>query len=129
MNFRNRKLVITVRTLFGLFLIFSGVGGFMAASNGMQGVPPDMIPMTQNLWDIGIFQMIKTTEILAGLMFVLGFLPALAAIFFAPIAIGIIVVNSLVAPEGLIMGFIVVALNIYMGYVYWDKYRALFSRN
>ncbi len=127
MNFRNKYLLITIRTLFGLFLIFSGVAGFLAGKS-MQGVPPDMIPTMQTLWNTGIFQMIKVTEIVAGLMFVTGFLPALAAIFVAPIAIGIIVVNSMIAPNMVISGVIVCLLNAYLGYAYWDKYKALFKR-
>ena len=128
MNFRNRYLLITIRTLFGLFLIFSGVAGFLAAGKSMEGVPPDMVESTKVLWNTGIFQMIKVTEIVAGLMLVTGFLPALAAIFVAPIAVGIIVVNSMIAPSYVISGVIVCLLNAYLGYAYWDKYKALFKR-
>ncbi len=127
-NFRNKYLVTTIRVIFGLFMIFSGVGGFMAAFNSWQGVPENMISYTQTLWDIGIFQMIKVTEIVAGIMLVVGFLPALAAIFFAPISIGIIVFNALVSPENLPFGIVVCLLNMYLGYAYWDKYKALFKR-
>ena len=127
MNFRNKYLLRTIRTLFGLFMIFSGVSGLLAGSS-MNGVPADMVPMTQMLWKTGIFQMIKVTETVAGLMLVTGFLPALAAIFIAPIAIGIIVVNSRVAPAYLPIGFLVVVLNAYIGYAYWPKYKALFAR-
>lgn len=127
MNFRNKYLLITIRTLFGLLLIFSGVMGFLAGKT-MEGVPPDMIPTMQILWNTGIFQMIKVTETVAGLMLVIGFLPALAAIFIAPIAVGIVVVNSMIAPDFIISGVIVCLLNAYLGYAYWDKYKALFKR-
>jgi len=103
------------------------VAGFLAGKS-MQGVPPDMIPTMQTLWNTGIFQMIKTTEIVAGLMFVTGFLPALAAIFVAPIAVGIIIVTSRIAPGNVIAGVNVCLLNAYIGYAYWDKYKALFKR-
>src|SRR5574342_446852 len=129
MNFRNKYLLITIRTLFGLFMIFSGVMGFLAMSSGsMEGVPPEMVEATKVLVGTGIFHMIKVTEIVAGLMLVTGFLPALAAIFLAPIAIGIIVVNSMIAPNMVISGIIVSILNAYIGYAYWDKYKALFKR-
>jgi len=127
MNFRNRYLIITIRTLFGLMLIFSGVMGFLAGSS-MEGVPPEMAEATNVLLKTGIFQMIKVTEIVAGLMLVTGFLPALAAIFVAPIAVGIVVVNSMIAPSMVISGIIVCLLNAYLGYAYWDKYKALFKR-
>lgn len=94
----------------------------------MEGVPPEMIESTKVLFNTGIFQMIKVTETVAGLMLVIGFLPALAAIFIAPIAVGIVVVNSMIAPNFIISGVIVCLLNAYLGYAYWDKYKALFKR-
>ncbi len=128
MQLRHRYVVIAVRTLFGLFLLMSGVTGLMAGMRGMQGVPEPMIPASQHLWDVGIFQMIKTTEVVAGLMLVAGFLPALAAIFIAPIAVGIIVFTSRVAPSLMPTGIIICLFDAYLGYVYWDKYKALFTR-
>ncbi len=126
-NFRNRKLLITIRTLLGLMFLMSGVTGLLAGK-AMQGVPAPMIVVLQSLWSSGIFQMIKVTEMVAGLMLVLGFLPALAAIFLAPVCIGIIVFNAMLAPAYLVSGIVVSILNAYLGYAYWDKYKALFVR-
>ncbi len=127
MNFRNRKLVITIRTLLGLMFVFSGVSGLMAGAE-MKGVPEPMIAVSQQLWHMGIFQMIKMTEIVGGAMLVLGFLPALAAIFVAPICVGIIVFDLHVAPAFLPAGIVVSAMTSYLGYAYWEKYKALFQR-
>lgn len=127
MNFRNRYLVMTIRILFGLMLVFSGVMGLLGGRSA-EGIPPAMVPAVQVLWDSGLFHMIKVTEIVAGLMLVTGFLPALAAIFIAPIGVGIVIFNSMLAPNLVISGVIVCLLNAYLGYVYWNKYKALFSR-
>ncbi len=127
MNYRNPKVVITVRVLLGLFLIFSGISGLMAGTD-MTGVPAPMVPYTKAFYEAGIFHMIKITEIVTGLMFVTGFLPALAAVMFAPLCVGIIVFNSSVAPEFLPAGVIVTVMNIYLGYAYFDKYRPMFAR-
>lgn len=127
MNYRHPKLVLIVRIVFGVFMIFSGVGGLMAGST-MQGIPEAMIPTMKVFWATGIFHMIKITEIVAGLMLLVGFLPALAAIFFAPISIGILVFNATTTPANLPMGIIVTLLNVYLGYIYWDKYKALFQK-
>jgi uncharacterized membrane protein YphA (DoxX/SURF4 family) len=127
MNFRHKYLVITVRTLLGLLLVFSGVTGFLAGKE-MQGVPEPMIPSSQSLWSMGLFQMIKTTEIVAGLMLICGFLPALAAIFVAPLGIGILVFNAMIAPAYLAGGIVVCLLDAYLGYAYWDQYEPLFAR-
>ena len=127
MNFRNKYLLITLRTLFGLLLIFSGVSGLMMGDS-TEGVPEALIPITQALQASGIMHMIKVTETIAGIMFLVGFLPALAAIFTAPIGIGIIVFNAMLAPEYILIGIIFSLWNAYFGYAYWDKYRALFKR-
>ncbi|MEK7672876.1 MAG: hypothetical protein AAB373_03255 [Patescibacteria group bacterium] len=129
MSARNKYLVNTLRTLFGLFMLFSGVSGLWLAYTGsMEGMPEAMIPVVEGLKDNGIFYMIKITEAVAGLMLALNLLPALGVIFLAPIAVGIIVFNSFVAPQYVISGVIVALLEIYFGYVYWAKYKALFTR-
>lgn len=129
MNLRNKYLSNTIRTLFGLFMFFSGVSGlWMIFKGSTEGVPPELIDLMGNLQSSGILHMIKITEAVAGAMLVLNFLPALAAIFIAPIAIGIIVFNAMLSPQFVIMGVIVAVLNAYLGYIYWEKYKALFTR-
>lgn len=129
-NFRNKYLRITIRVLLGLMFLGSGISGWMSGLNHMQGVPEAMIPSSQSLWDAGIFQMIKTTEIVAGLMLVTGFLPWLAAIAVTPICVGIFVFNlNLHVPGGYYMsGIIVSLLTLYLGYAYWEKYKPLFRK-
>lgn len=128
MNYRNRGLIITVRTLLGIVFVFSGVGGLLTGSD-VSNIPEPMASITTALWTAGFFQMIKITELLAGLMLLVGFLPALAAIILAPVGIGIIVVNTMLMPSFLIVAVIISLLLAYLGYAYWDKYRALFERN
>ncbi len=126
-NFRNRRIITTLRILLGLMFLGSGISGLMAGFD-MQGVPEPMIAVSRSLWSMGIFQMIKITEIVAGLMLVAGFLPALALLFVAPICIGIIVFDLHVAPAYIASGIVVTLLTGYLGYAYWDKYAALFTR-
>ncbi len=126
-NFRNRKLVLTVRILLGLMFLGSGIGGLLSGSS-LQGVPEQMIPTMRVLLDSGIFHMIKLTEIVSGLMLVFGIFPALAAIFVAPICVGIIVFTASVSPENIWGGFVVGPLTMYLGYAYWEQYRPLFKR-
>ncbi len=131
-DFRNRWLVGVLRTLLGLFILMSGVTGLMAAmSPDLKGIPSEAIPTMKVLFDTGLLHMIKITEIVVGLMLIANFLPALAAIFLAPISIGVLVFNM--SAETLPAGAIpttafLILLNVYLGYVYWDKYKALFVR-
>ena len=129
MNFRNKKLVLTVRILLGLMFVFSGVSGMAAGLTGMEGkIPAPMLTTQMQLWDMGIFQMIKITEIVAGLMLIFGFLPALALLFVAPICVGIIVYDLFTVPAYLMSGIVVSLMTAYLGYAYWDKFKGLFER-
>ena len=96
--------------------------------NSTKGVPLAMVPIMQTLWTSGLFQMIKVTEIVAGLMLVIGFLPALAMLFIAPISVGVVVFNSQLAPEVWPVGLVLCLFTAYFGYAYWEKYQALFVR-
>lgn len=127
MNLRHPKLILAVRVLLGLFILFSGVSG-LAAGSSMEGIPEPMVPVMKVLWQTGIFHMIKVTEAVAGLMLVVGFLPALALLFLAPICVGVIVFNGAMSPQYLPAGIIVSVLTAYLGYAYWDKYKAIFER-
>ena len=129
MNYRNRKVVITVRTLLGLFLIMSGVSGLMVGDD-LTKIPAPMVPYMRTLLDTGLFYMIKITELVAGAMLVIGFLPALATLFVAPLCVGILVFHVFVSPAigDMWCGLLLTVLTIYLGYAYWDKYKTLFSR-
>lgn len=127
-NFRNRYLVITVRVLLGLMFLFSGVTGILAASNGMQGVPEVMVISQWQLWDMGIFQLIKITEIVAGIMLITGFLPALALLFISPICVGLFAYDLSVAPGYFAGPIVITVMTAYLGYAYWDKFKAIFQR-
>lgn len=108
-------------------LLGSGIGGLMGGRS-MEGVPAPMVPALTMLLDAGLFQLIKWTEVVTGLMLVFGFLPALAVIIVAPLPIGIIIFNAHVAPAFVVSGVIVGLFTVYLGYAYWDKYKAIFER-
>ena len=127
MNFRNRYLVIAVRILLGLIMLASGISGLMMG-NSTKGVPPQMVGFVQVFWGSGIFQMVKVTEVVAGLMLVIGLWPALATLFLAPDVVGIVIVNARLMPSFLWIGVVVLLLTAYLGYAYWDKYKPLFTR-
>ncbi len=127
MDFRNRYVVITIRMLLGLVMLASGVSGLMMGKSA-QGVPPQMVAFTQMFWASGIFQMVKVTEIVAGFMLLVGTFPALAILFLAPDAIGIVVVNARLMPSFLWIGLVVFVLTAYLGYAYWDRYKPIFWR-
>ncbi|MEN9405506.1 MAG: hypothetical protein RLY47_465 [Candidatus Parcubacteria bacterium] len=128
MDYRKRGIVITVRTLLGLIFVFSGIGGLLAG-NDVSNLPEPMATITTSLWTAGILPLIKATEFVGGLMLLVGFLPALATIILAPVVLGILVVNTILMPLGALIGLVLCLMVAYLGYAYWDKYRALFQEN
>ena len=65
MNFRNRYLVIAIRTLLGLIMLASGISGLLMG-NSTQGVPEQMVAFTQVFWASGIFQWSRLLRLLQG---------------------------------------------------------------
>lgn len=128
MNYRKRGLVVTVRMLLGAIFMFSGVSGLLTGGD-VSNIPEPMATITTSLWTAGFFQMTKITEAIAGFMLLIEFLPALAAVILAPVVIGILVVNAMLMPSFIFIPLILSLLLIYLGYVYWDKYRALFQQD
>lgn len=125
---RNKRLVMALRVIFGAFMLYSGIGGFMMLFGTAPELPEPMASFMTALIGSGIFYMIKVTEVVVGAMFLFNFRPALAAIFMAPVSVGILVVNAMMTPAMLPMAVVVALFNVYFGYVYWEKYEQLFRK-
>lgn len=128
MDYRKRGFVITARMILGFVFVFSGVSGLLVGSD-VSNIPEPMATITTSLWTAGFFQMTKATEAIAGFMLLIGFLPALAAVILAPVVVGIVVVNAMLMPSFLFVALVLCFLVAYLGYVYWDKYRAIFQQD
>jgi len=124
-DFRHKYLVVTVRTLFGLSLLTSGLLPLLmdVPTEG----PQNVLDATNTLMATGLFHLIKIGEAVAGVMIVTGLLPALGAVITAPIGIGIIVFSAALG-QNVIAGVAFALMNLYLGYAYWDQYRHLFAR-
>lgn len=127
MNFRNKYLLISIRTLFGLALIAVGVMGFIFEPPADQLTEKGAAALA-GIEALGISKFILIVEIFAGLLLTTGFLPAFGAILSAPIVTGIVVYHLVQEPSTIIPGLILAFLNAYLGYAYWDKYKAIFKR-
>ena len=127
MNFRNKYLVITIRSLFGLALIALGIMGLFLQMP-TEGLTPAMAAAVQGMSDLGIVKLIAAIELVAGFMLITGLLPAFGALLFAPITVGILAVHIVKEPSTILPGIIIALLNAYLGYAYWEKYKAIFTQ-
>lgn len=103
MNFRHRYAVLTIRSLFGLALLAMGIMGlFMTPPT--EGLSPAAAAAIRAMGDLGITQFIAIVEIIAGLLLITGFLPALGALLAAPITVGILVFHIVREPSTILPG-------------------------
>ncbi len=127
MDFRNKYLVITIRTVFGLALLALGVLGlFMTPPT--EGMTPPMLAALAGMEALGIAKLIAVVEIVAGLFIVSGFLPAFGTLLFTPITVGILAVHIAKEPSTIVPGLVFALINAYLGYVYWHQYKPLFMK-
>jgi uncharacterized membrane protein YphA (DoxX/SURF4 family) len=135
MDLRNKWAVHIVRTLLGLILIAMGLMGLYFMISGtipeVPGTTPTIKTAEAGLAAAGIIYVAKFVEILAGILLLINFRPAFATLILAPITVGIMTYDLMLwmhVPASIIPASVVFLANIYLGYVYWDKYKAIFEK-
>jgi len=119
----NRKIVVGVRIIFGLLLVAMGSMAFMNFPIS-QEMPEASRAFAQALADTGYMNYFTgIVEILVGLMFVTRRYVALGAILLAPISVNIILFHIFLDLTTIVPGLILTALNIFVAYSEWGKYR------
>jgi uncharacterized membrane protein YphA (DoxX/SURF4 family) len=125
MNLRNRYLVLTLRTLFGLALILMGVMGLIMDPQPRNELETAMFAGFDAL---GITYVITAVTLLAGILIISGCLPALGLVLYAPVLVGIWAYHIAHDLATIVPGLIVTIFFAYLVYVYWEKYSGLLSR-
>jgi putative oxidoreductase len=70
---------------------------------------------------------IKVIEIACGAMLLAGLLPRLAAVLIMPISVGILLFHGTMAPEGMVMGGVLVVINAVLLYSYRESYKPMLT--
>jgi uncharacterized membrane protein YphA (DoxX/SURF4 family) len=135
MDLRNKWAIHIIRTLLGLLFIAMSIMGLYFITSGTIPEVPGSTDATraaeQGLMLAGITYVVKIIELVAGIMLLLNFRPAFANLLLAPIVVGIMTYDLSLwmhVPASIIpAGFAFLAV-IYLGHVYWDKYKAVFEK-
>lgn len=109
-----KKILFVLSLLFGLNYINSGLNKFF----NYLPVPPDLpeavvkdnLALMEISW---LLPLIASIEIIGGALFIPGRFRALGALVILPISVGVLLVHSTVAPSGLPVAMIVVAINLW----------------
>jgi hypothetical protein len=134
MDFRNKWLLGTVRILLALLLLSIGGSGLYFVLSGnippVEGTTPAIEAAMAGLTVTGIIIFAKIVEIIAGILLITNFRPAFAAVILAPISVGVLLYDLALwmhVPSAIIPAAALFLMNLYLGYAYFPKYRAIFE--
>ena len=128
MCLRNRIFVRTVQILFGLYLIFFGVIGYLIKMP-MPEYNEAATAFLTGLFASGyLFHLMSLVFVLSGLMFIFNKWSAFGALLLAPISVNILFFHVFVDSQNFIMALIPFVLNLYLIFVHWVRYKTIFQK-
>jgi putative oxidoreductase len=120
-------LVIIVRIALGLLLLVSGLGYFFKL------MPQPQLPENAQSFISGLFSsgyllpLVKVVEIATGIAFFVNrFVPAATVVIF-PITLNIFLFHTILAPEGLLMGVLVLVANLFLAFTFRKNYTTVLA--
>ncbi len=123
-----RYITMGARILLGLIFTLTGLNGFFNFMPAMAGMPEGAMNFMGALAATGyFFPLLKTFELVSGILLLFGRYVPLALLFLAPITLNILAFHLFLAPSGLPVAVLVVGLTILNGYLHFDAYRPLFA--
>lgn len=73
------------------------------------------------------FPVLKGLEVMLGALLLIRLFVPLSLVMLMPISINILLFHVFLAPEGSIMGIVIVLLNVYLAWAYRDFYKPFFA--
>ncbi|WP_426751635.1 DoxX family protein [Myxococcus sp. Y35] len=125
-----RHLLKVARVLQGLLFFVFGLNGFL---NFIPPPPPETIPEAAMAFSVALAKtgymmpLIKGTEVLAGVLLLANRFVPLALTLLAPVIVNIVAYHVFLAPSGMVMTVIVLALEVYLAWAYRDVFRAMLA--
>lgn len=124
-----RHLPTVARVLLGLVFFVFGLNGFL------NFIPPPTEPMPEAAVKLGtafmesgyLFQLIKGTEVLAGLLLLSNRFVPLALVLLAPVLVNIVAFHVFLLPSGLGLSLVLAALTLYLAWTYRQVYAPLLT--
>jgi uncharacterized membrane protein YphA (DoxX/SURF4 family) len=118
-----KKILFGVSILFGMMFINSGLNKFFNYMPMPTDMPENMMKVMTAFMEIGwLMQLIAVAEIAGGLLFITNKFRALGAIIIFPIMIGILLTHITVAPSGLPVALVLLAIEIWVIIENREKY-------
>jgi uncharacterized membrane protein YphA (DoxX/SURF4 family) len=122
------KLVLAARILLGLIFFVFGLNFFF------NFIPPHPMPEAAGAFAGALFAsgyffvVLKVVEVASGLLLLAGRFVPLALALLAPIVVNIVLFHAFLAPSGLPLAVVVLALEIFLAWSYRAAYRPMLAQ-
>ncbi|MFT3775320.1 MAG: DoxX family protein [Minicystis sp.] len=124
-----RYFPAVVRVLLGLLFLVAGLNGFL------NFLPQPSDPIPEGAAALGLafvkagymFPLIKGTEVIVAVMLLSNRFVPLALAILAPVAINILAFHAFLAPSGVAIPVVVLAMEIYLAWSYRKAYRPMLA--
>lgn len=118
-----KKILFVVSLLFGLMFINAGLNKFFNYMPVPEDLPESMMKTMGAFMQIGwLMPLIAVAEITGGILFITNKFRALGAIIIFPVLAGILLTNIFVAPSGLPIALVLLAIEIWVIIENREKY-------
>lgn len=122
-----KHLPTIARILLGLVFVFGGVTGLFELAEpemGEEGAAfMGAIMDTGYLWPV-----LKMTEIVCGVLLILGMFVPLALVVLAPVALNILLFHIFLEPSGVAIGLFLVVLGLYTAHQHRESFSGVLQR-
>lgn len=118
-----KKILFVVSLLFGLVFINAGLNKFFNYMPVPEDLPENLIKMSTAMMEIGwLMPLIAVAEIAGGALFITKKYRAFGAIIIFPVMVGILLTHLIVAPSGLPLALVLMAVLIWIMIENREKY-------
>jgi putative oxidoreductase len=118
-----KKILLGVSILFGLMFINSGLNKFFNYMPVPEEMPEEMMKAMGAFMQISwLMPLIAVAEITGGILFITNKFRALGAIIIFPVLVGILLTHIFIAPSGLPLALVFLAIEIWVIIENREKY-------
>ena len=123
-----RHFPTIARVLLGLMFFAFGLMGLLnlIPPPPKEQMPPGLWEFTQAMMNTGYFmKLVKATEGVVGALLLLNRFVPLALTISAPVIVNIVAIHAFLAPAGLGMALVILALELYLAWSYRSAFRSM----
>jgi putative oxidoreductase len=118
--------LIIVRSLLGAMLLFASISYFFNLMK-QPPVPPAVATYMAGIMSVHLMTVVKSVELICGILFVIGRFNTLAAVVIFPILINIVLFHTFLGPQDLPLVVVLLLFDLYIAFYYRDNYKTLFA--